>query len=188
MATSYDEDLCGPNQALVETFQQMGIDGAWRLADSGCGGSATVGDRPMLTPDMVFEAVRRIGLPASSVEVPPETFVNYETTVYTVPVEFARTVTLLGFTVDVRAHASRFDWHFGDGAALTTSTPGAPHPSDEVTHTWEDAHRTFHPRVDTTYTVSYRVDGGPWLDLGDTVSVTGSESSVRIKEASPVLS
>lgn len=142
----------------------------------------------MLTPDVVLEAVRTIGLPDSSAEVPPDTFVNYETTVYTVPVEFAKTVTLLGFTVDVRAHASRFAWHYGDGAVDYTDRPGAPYPSDAVTHTWEDAYRTFHPRVDTTYTVSYRVDGGPWLDLGDTVAVTGPESRVRIKEASPALS
>jgi hypothetical protein len=184
---SYDDEGCGPNQTLEETFLQASIGGPWLLSDTGCGNTSTVAERPVLTPGMILTAVRTIGLPDSTVEVPPKTLVNYETTVYTTPADFARTVTLLGYTVDVRAHPSSFAWHFGDGETRTTSTPGAPYPSELVTHTWQDAHRTFHPRVDTTYTVSYRVDGGPWLDLGDTVSVTGPETTVRVKEASPRL-
>lgn len=188
--TAYDDGVeCpGPRRVFFESFEQDGS-GRWVLVDAGCGNSATVPDRrPVLTPDRVLEAVRRIGLPSTSIEVPPKTLVNYETTVYTEPVEFTRTVTLLGYTVDVRARPSQFAWHYGDGEVDYTDGPGAPHPSDEVTHTWEDAHRTFRPRVDTTYTASYRVDGGPWLDIGDTITVTGPESRVRIKEASPRLS
>lgn len=30
--TSYDNDLCGPNEMLVETFQRAGLENAWQLA------------------------------------------------------------------------------------------------------------------------------------------------------------
>ena len=186
--SSYDDDECGPDRSLIETFTRPVLGRRWVLIDAGCGGTATIGDREILTPDVVLRAVKRIGLPRNRVEVPSQTLVNFETTVYTEPTDFARTITLLGYAVDVRAHPSRFAWHFGDGTTMTTSTPGAPYPSDEITHTWMDAHRTFRLRVDTTYTVSYRVDGGPWLDLGDTVTVSGVAGSVRVREATPVLS
>lgn len=185
---SYDGAECpGPRRVFVEEYTRDGVDGRWVLVEAGCGNTATVPDRAVLTPDLVLEAVRRIGLPDSGLQVPSKTLVNFDTTVYTEPVEFARTVTLLGYTVDVRARPSRFAWHYGDGEVDYTGGPGAPYPSDAITHTWEDAHRTFWPRVDTTYTVAYRVDGGPWLDIGDTITVSGPESRVRVKEATPLL-
>lgn len=187
-STAYDDEVCPePNKVYVEKYQRVGLDDPWLLASAGCGDAGSVPVRQVLTPDMVLEAVRTIGLPGGKFEVPPKTLVNYETTVYTEAAEFARTVTLLGYTVDVRARPSQFAWHFDDGEVDYTSTPGAPYPSDAVSHTWQDAHRTFRPWVDTTYSVSYRVDGGPWLDLGDTVTVDGQPTRVRVKEATPML-
>jgi len=185
-STSYDDGACGPDQLLVETYQQAGVDQPWQLASSGCGAAATAG--PVVTPDLVLEAVKTVGLPVSSFEAPAKTLVQYETTVYTETTTFARTLTVVGYEVDVRAQPSQFTWHFGDGDVRTTTGPGAPYPSDEITHAWRDAHRTFRPRVDTSYAVSYRVDDGPWLDIAETLMVPGPESRVRIKEATPILS
>jgi hypothetical protein len=185
--TSYDEGPCGsPNAMLVERYRRAGADEPWQLASSGCGAAATAG--PVVTPDLVLEAVETVGLPVSTFEVPAKTLVNFETTVYTESPTFERTVTVVGYQVDVRAQPSRFDWHFGDGAVVTTTDPGAPYPSEAITHTWSDAHRSFRPRVDTTYAVSYRVDDGPWLDIAEPLSVRGPESRVRINEATPALS
>lgn len=192
--SSYEDDLCrSPEEVFVEHYQRpAGSDEPWELVSSGCElpGITSPGiqpTRPILTPDDVLEAVRRIGLPASTLEVPVETLVNYDTTVYTRPVAIARTVTLLGYTVDVRAEPSSYVWLYGDGERQRTTTPGQPYPAGDITHAWTDAHRTFHPRVDTTYTVRYRVDGGPWLDLGDTLTVEGPDAAVRIREATGML-
>jgi hypothetical protein len=185
--TAYDDGPCdNANALLVEKYRRAGVDQPWQLASSGCGASATVG--PVVTPDLVLEAVKTVGLPVSSFEVPAKTLVHYETTVYTETTTFERTVTVVGYQVDVRARPSQFTWLFGDGQIRTTTSPGEPYPSDEITHAWLDAHRTFRPRVDTTYAVSYRVDDGPWLDIVEPLLVPGPESHVRVKEATPSLS
>jgi hypothetical protein len=192
--TSLEDYVCrSPREVFEEHYQRpAGSDDPWELVSSGCElpGILSPGvqpSRPILTPDDVRQAVRRIGLPASTLEVPVETLVNYDTTVYTSPVRFARTVTLLGYTVDVRAEPSSYQWNFGDGTSQETATPGQPYPADDITHVWTDAHRTFHPRVHTTYSVRYRVDGGPWLDLGETLTVPGPTAAVRIREATGML-
>lgn len=156
--TSYDDGACAPNQMLLEEYRSAGVAEPWQLASSGCGAAATAG--PVVTPDLVLEAMKTVGLPVSSFEVPAKTLVHYETTVYTETATFARTVNVVNFDVDVRARPSRFTWYFGDGEVRTTSSPGAPYPSHAITHEWLDAHRTFRPRVDTAYAVSYRVDDG----------------------------
>jgi hypothetical protein len=136
---------------------------------------------------MILSEVRRIGLPSMSVEVPPETLVNYDTVVYTDAETFTRTVTLLGFTVDVEASPSQFHWTYDDGTTETTTTGGRPYPAKDITHTWEDAHRTFHPSVDVTYQIRFRVDGGGWQTLVDTITIDGPEGNVRIREATGML-
>jgi hypothetical protein len=90
---------------------------------------------PVVTPGDVLNALRRVGLPSMSVQAPPETFVNYETVLYTRAEAFARTVNLLGFTVDIEATPSRFRWDYGDGATETTTTAGRPYPATDITHT-----------------------------------------------------
>jgi hypothetical protein len=144
-------------------------------------------DGPVVTPGMVLDEVRRIGLPSMSVEVPPETLVNYDTVVYTDAETFTRTVTLLGFTVDVEASPSQFHWTYDDGTTETTTTGGRPYPAKDITHTWEDAHHTFHPSVDVKYQIRFRVDGGGWQTLVDTITIDGPEGNVRIREATGML-
>jgi hypothetical protein len=39
-----------------------------------------------------------------------------------------------------------------------------------------------------TYTARFRVNGGAWQDIDETVTITGPESSLRVSEASPTLS
>jgi hypothetical protein len=141
----------------------------------------------VVTPGLVLAEVRRIGLPSMAVEAPPETFVNYDTVVYTEAETFARTVNLLGFTVDIRATPSQFHWTYGDGATETTTTAGRPYPATDITHTWTDAHRTFHPSVDVTYQIRFRVNGGEWQTLADTILAEGPDSDVRIREATGML-
>jgi hypothetical protein len=165
--------------------------GQWMALAIECrGGRPPDAPKPKLTPDRVLEAVRRIGLPSLQVRVQPDTatLVNFATIFYAEPQTFERTVSLLGFSVDVRAEPSSYRWVFGDGQEATTQSPGAPYPATDITHKYADAHVTVNPRVDVTYEVQYRVDGGAWQALDETLTAQGPATELRIKEATPVLS
>jgi hypothetical protein len=138
----------------------------------------------------VLNEIRRIGLPVLQARTQPEgkTLVNFDTIFYTQAQPFTATVTLLGQQVDIVAEATQYTWHHGDGSAATTSSPGSPYPSKEITYRYSDAHTTVRPRVDVTYSARFRVNGGPWQDIDETVTIAGPEGSLRISEATPVLS
>ena len=164
--------------------------GTWVPTEAQCLGEAPADTPdPVVTPDLVLEAVRRIGLPTVQVRVQPEaaTLVNFDTIFYTTRPTFERTVTLLGSRVDVRAEATSYRWNFGDGHSLTTDTPGRPYPAKDITHAYTDAHVTENPSVDVTYTVEFRVDSGAWRSIPDTITVNGPTVDLRIREATPVL-
>ncbi len=79
-------------------------------------------------------------------------------------------------------------WHHGDGATTTTSSPGAPYPATDITYRYARADTTVRPRVDVTYTARFRVNGGEWRDIDETVTIAGTEGSLRIAEAHATLS
>ncbi|MGH3365743.1 MAG: hypothetical protein ACRDOY_00885 [Nocardioidaceae bacterium] len=146
--------------------------------------------RPRVTQALVLDAIRRIGLPTLEARTQPEdkTLVNFATIFYAEPEPFARTIALLGQSVGLEATPSGYTWHHGDGTTATTSTPGAPYPSKEITHSYTDAHVTVSPSVDVTYSARFRVNGGPWQDIDETVTIAGPASDLRISEATAVLS
>lgn len=81
-----------------------------------------------------------------------------------------------GLTVTAEARPVQYLWDFGDGTSRTTSTPGRPwtraRPGD-VGHTYETKGR-YEPRVTVVWAARWRVDAGPWSDLGY-FSTMGSE-------------
>src|SRR3954447_21758160 len=145
---------------------------------------------PQVTPGLVLNALRQIGLPSLRAHTQPKdkTLVNFATIFYTEPQTFARTLTLLGQQVPVEATPTSFAWHYGDGTGSTTSSPGAPYPSKDITHDYVDAHVTVAPSVDLTYSARFRVGNGPWQQIPETVTIAGPPSALRISEATPVLS
>ncbi|WP_435747876.1 hypothetical protein [Nocardioides sp. SYSU DS0663] len=150
---------------------------------------APVETTPQVTPGMVAAAFRRIPLPAAELQVQPpdgRTLVNFATNFFTEQGELSRSVTLLGRQVDLRIWPERFDWSFGDGSALTTTTPGAPYPDLEVTHDYRRA-GAVSPSVDTTYAAEYRIDGGPWQPVAGTVTIPGAPVELRVLTATPTL-
>lgn len=138
----------------------------------------------------MLTALRRIGLPALEAKTQPadKTLVNFETIFYAEPESFRRTITLLGQRVEVEATPSTYTWHHGDGTSTQTSTPGARYPAKDVIHEYTDAHVTVTPSVDVTYTARFRVNGGAWQDIPETVTISGPAGSLRIAEATAVLS
>ena len=144
---------------------------------------------PQVTSSAVLRALRRIGLPASELVVQPpggETLVNFDTNFYTEQGSFTRRVRLLGQRVDLKIWPSRYQWVFGDGASLASASAGAPYPDLQITHDYQ-AKGGVSPRVDTTYSAQFSVNGGPWRDMDGTVTIPGAPVKLDVRTARPVL-
>lgn len=174
----------GPSRPLVN-----GMAGA-------CAGGIAVGAcqsaAPPPTIDLSGEirrAVESVGLPALALRIQPggETLVNVATIFHTQAPEFRHSTVLLGQAVDITATPTRFTWHHGDGTTQTTSTPGAPYPSTDVTHRYTRVAAGLTPRVDVSYRVSYRVNGGPVLEIDQLITAAGPPADLAVTEAAPVI-
>ena len=146
-----------------------------------------------ITQGIVLRALRRVELPASRLVVQPpggRTLVNFDTRTEAAP--FTRTVRLLGSRVDLAITPASFSWSHGDGTRQVTSDPGRAYHrgvamNQYVSHRYQDAHVTMKPKVDTTYSARFRVDGGPWRDVDGTVTIPGTAVQLRVVEARPTL-
>ena len=169
--------------------------GEWYIVGSACYSGRPPGPgggdvRPQVTDAIVLREVKRIGLPEASIQVqPPDgaTLVNFETIFYTERPEFARTVQLLGYTVDIEATATTYTWHHGDGSSQSSDGPGAPYPAKNIVHLYSDAHVTVRPSVDVTYEVRWRADGADWHTLDDPLTAAGASVALEVKEATALL-
>lgn len=144
---------------------------------------------PQVTEGDIRRAVSEIPMPSLQIQVQPgeRTLVNVPTIFHTDPRTLRESVTLLGFDIDVEATPTRYTWHPGDGTSKSTTKPGRPYPAKDVTHTYRRVADEVRPRVDTTYSVRYRVDGGAWTPLGQTLTAQGAPTSLEVEEAAPVL-
>jgi len=143
-----------------------------------------------LTWTDVLSAIRQVGVPGGTVEAPNYTLVNLDTTFYTEPASIDRTLVIIGYDVDIHVEPSTYTWRWGDGASDTTSTPGHPYPSTDVTHTYVHAtppNDALLLSVDVSYTARYRVDGGQWQQIPQTLTIAGQPTALPIKQASAVL-
>lgn len=169
--------------------------GGWELAGNECvsfdpeNPPARFTALPQVTAALVLRELRRVGLPDLQIRVQPadKTLVNFETIFYAEPQPFERRLRLLGQDVDVRAEPSSFNWAFGDGATMRTEVPGAPYPDKTIVHEYADARVTVEPSVAVTYTAEFRVDGGGWQPIAETITIPGPPTDLRITEATPVL-
>ena len=182
-----------PVERLYRLWGRDATTGAWVPLSTQCFGETPEAPnvpRPQVTPALVLREIERIGLPTLQALTQPEgkTLVNFDTIFYTEAQPFSATVTLLGRQVDILAEPTSYTWHHGDGSTTTTSTPGAPYPSRDVTYRYSDAQTTVRPRVDVTYSARFRVNGGAWQDIDETVTITGTEGSLRVSEARGSLS
>jgi hypothetical protein len=142
-----------------------------------------------LTPGLVAAAFQRIPLPASELQVQPangRTLVNFETNFFTETAPFNTTVVLLGQQVRLHIVPSTFGWRFGDGAVLAGADAGARYPDLRITHDYQRKGRVA-PSVDTTYTATYRVNGGAWAAVPGSVTVPGEPVDLQVLTATPVL-
>lgn len=164
-----------------------------------CLTASEAGDLGAITPAMVFSAMKRLSWPRSDLVVQPpggETLVNLATNFFTANSDpSTQTVTLLGQRVEIEATPRRYVWHWaargetgeGDSGSVTTDGPGDAYPHLEVTHTYREADVVVHPWVDTVYAGRYRVNGGAWTTIPQTLTVVGDPVRLRVLEARPVL-
>ncbi|HET7736913.1 MAG TPA: PKD domain-containing protein [Nocardioidaceae bacterium] len=181
-------DCANPEERYYYVYEWNEGAQDWRLISEGC--TVPPDDRASVTPDVVLDALRRLGLPSLTVATTPanQTLVNLETVFYTSPTPVRRTLSLLGQSVEVEATPSSYLWHFGDGESASTDFPGLPYPAMDVTHRYLKADRRVQPSVDTTYTARFRVNGGAWQDVDGTVTIVGPPITLEVLEATPVLS
>ncbi|MGZ0148856.1 PKD domain-containing protein [Kribbella sp. WER1] len=149
---------------------------------------------PPKPQDITWEEVRsetkNVVFPGLSVKVQPEgkTLVNMATIVYTDDSKVSTTtVTLLGFPVVVEATPISYTWNFGDGSAtVTTTTPGKPYPSADITHKYSKR-QGVGITVTTNYAARFNVADTGWQYIEGTVPITGPATLLQVREAVPVL-
>ena len=93
---------------------------------------------------------------------------------------------LLGQRVDLKIWPSQYRWVFGDGESQASESAGAPYPDLLITHDYR-AKGGVSPRVDTTYSARFSVNGGPWRDVDGTVTIPGAPVDLKVRTARPVL-
>lgn len=87
---------------------------------------------------------------------------------------------LLGTPVAIRATPVRFHWDLGDGNTITTTKPGEPYPSEEITATYR-GEGWYDVTLTTTFAGQFSVDGGPWQDIDGTIEVASDSVPIFSK-------
>lgn len=144
---------------------------------------------PQITPALVARAFKRVPLPAlRSISQPAGTTLIYFDTIFYVHAgPLTRRLTLLGRQITLQISPTRYAWEFGDGTTTTTSTPGRPYPAKDIVHRYQHAHTRVAQRVTITWTARYRIGTGPAQPVPGTVTTTGPATTLRITQATPVL-
>ena len=166
----------------------------WTFCDTAPETKATI------TPAMAAVEMKRLAWPAPDLVIQPpggRTLVNFPTNAYSrLAVDsVSQTVTVLGREVEIEATPEEFIWTWAqpgesafaeDLTPLTTTSPGAPYEEGvelEVSHEYRDAGVTVTASVSVTYRGRFRVDGGEWQDIPDTLTLAGGSQSIEVLEA-----
>ncbi|MDX6281621.1 MAG: hypothetical protein QOH03_2692 [Kribbellaceae bacterium] len=137
----------------------------------------------------VLAESKNVLFPKLHVKVQPagRTLVNLDTIVYTDESRvYRQTVVVLGFPVDVEAMPMSYTWNFGDGASVTTTTPGRPYPAKDITHKYMKKGGVG-LTLTTNYAARFNVAGTGWQYVEGTVPITGPATVLQVREAVPVL-
>jgi hypothetical protein len=87
---------------------------------------------------------------------------------------------MFGHRVEIRPKLVTFVYHYGDGerSARTTST-GGTYPDGDIRHVYTRT-GTYRAHLTVTWSADFRIDGGAWLDIDDTVSVDQPATTITV--------
>jgi hypothetical protein len=94
---------------------------------------------------------------------------------------------MLGAQVSIRPRLVGLTYHFGDGAVFgPTRSSGGVWPDGDVVHTYT-SRGGMPARVEVEWGADFRIGGGEWTRLPDTVSVEQPVTTIQVREARAVL-
>lgn len=116
---------------------------------------------------------------------PNGALVNLPTIYYTTTTQVLHfDVTALGLGVQVTGTPTSYLWHFGDGATASTTSPGHPHPGEDVTHTFSTPAERIAPYVTVVWSGTYTITGVPGtFDVVGSVNRDGAPVVLPVREA-----
>ncbi|QIX26224.1 hypothetical protein ncot_06115 [Nocardioides sp. JQ2195] len=161
-----------------------------------CGGPGSIAKPAKVNWGVVvLRAFRATVIPPGDIVIQPpggKTLINFETLYRTEVDAFTRSFRLLGQRVQLRIRPTSYTWVSGDGEQFTTSSPGVAYDSAlpmtaYVSHSYEHPSEALHPRVDVTWSATYRVGDGRWLPVPGTVTTSGTAANLEVVEARSVL-
>ncbi|MGV1008809.1 MAG: hypothetical protein ACOYBY_09400 [Dermatophilaceae bacterium] len=173
--------------------------GGWEQIGLTCYATALPNARPMLTMAMIREAFHLTPWATARTEVEPvgnvtlvglDTFYRVEWSAQgfepgeVEPIDPAR---MLGYRVDIRPKAKGVMYHFGDESEFgPTPSLGGRWPDGPIRHQYRST-GAVPVGVAVTWGADFRIDGGEWAEVPDSVTVTGPTTQVQVKQARAVL-
>lgn len=180
-----------PNTFKYHVFRSEDSGATWQEVASVCLGEDDADSLQVITEMRIIREFRHIAWPEADLVIQPpdgRTLVNLKTNFYTTTTQpKIQSVTIFGSVVEIEATPASYTWHFGDGSTASGTEPGDKYPNLEVTHTYVKADVTVRPSVDVTYSGSWRIDGGDWHDIDETLTVEGSRVELQVLTATPHL-
>ena len=93
------------------------------------------------------------------------------------------TSALLGYRLEIQPVLQSLTYVYGDGSSSEpTQSLGGPHPTGDIRWTYRKAGQVA-TRVDTTYGGRFRLEGGSWVTIPETVTVQGTPVTLTVREA-----
>jgi hypothetical protein len=184
---------------LVNVYRRIVYDqgppSGWLTVGTTCYTSLVPGAQQHLTIAMIREAWRHTAFARPALVIQPkggDTLVRLKTYFAVAwpsagfqpgEVDTADPAQMLGHTVQIKPTLVEYDYDFGNGQhSGATTSAGGGYPDGDITTAYADA-GDYAPRVNVTYGGEFSVDGGAWIRIPDTLTITGPAQDLTVHTA-----